>query len=236
MKHTDCIKRKFVEVFTEKCHFCNQVVCHCDDVASHGVGLDEIEKLAWAGPQEFDIRGGFQKLKAFAHERHGVAAAVGHAAGKDRGDGWRTACEGGKHAGDMRGGRHSGDIQFYSGLSQAGGHFVCGFAMRVGGRDFDIHILGPRGDFQGLAFHFAEFVAEDLEGNRQCPDHLQRLAGEGFVVADACLAHEGRICGEAGDEGIAAHFENAGQARAVGKDFDPERGCHFVVSHLAPLF
>jgi len=235
-EHFHGFQGEFIEVFAEEGDFGDEVVGHGDDVASHDVGLDEVEKFARAGPQEFHIRGGFQKPEAFLHERHGVAAAVGHASGEDRGYGWRTACERWEHAGDMRGGGHGGDIQLYAGLSKTGGHFVSGFAMRVGGWDFHIHILGPRGDFQGLAFHLSEFVAEDFEGNRQRGDHLQRLAGEGFVVADAGLAHEGGICGEAGDERVAAHFDNAGQARAVGEDFDLERGCHFVVSHLAPLF
>jgi hypothetical protein len=57
-------------------------------------------------------------------------------------------------------------FSLYAGLSETGGHFVSGFAMRVCGGDFDIHIVAPRGDFEGLAFHLAKFVAEDLEGNR----------------------------------------------------------------------
>lgn len=42
---------------------------------------------------------------------------------------------------------------------------------------------------------------------------MQRLAGEGFVVADAGFAHEGEVRSEARNERVAAHFENAGQAR-----------------------
>ena len=111
-----------------------------------------------------------------------------------------------------------------------------GFAQRVCGGDFDIHIVTPFCDFKSLAFHFAHFITEDLEGNRQCRDHLQSLAGKGFVVADAGLAHKGGICGEAGNERVAAHFQNARQASAVGEDFNFQGVCHFVFSHLAPLF
>ena len=58
-KHFHGVQGVFVEVFAEEGDFCDEVVGHRDDVASHGVGLDEVEKLPRAGPQEFHIRGGF---------------------------------------------------------------------------------------------------------------------------------------------------------------------------------
>ena len=50
-EHLHGVQGVFVEVFTEEGDFCDEVVGHRDDVASHGVGLDEVEKLARAGPE-----------------------------------------------------------------------------------------------------------------------------------------------------------------------------------------
>ena len=64
--------------------------------------------------------------------------------------------------------------------------------------------------------------------------HLGKdVACKGFVVCDARLPHEGRICGEALNQGVLVKIQNAALVGAVGENLDLQLGCVHVLSHLA---
>ena len=90
-------------------------------------------------------------------------------------------------------------------------------AAGVGDRNLDVDVRPPRRDLPRLPLHFVEFVGEDLERDGPVGDRFEDLAREAAVVADARLAHEGRVGGEAFDERLAVHLQHAGFVRPVGK-------------------
>ena len=86
----------------------------CDDrndVAADGVGLEDVQQFARAGPDQFEVGVRRQKLHGFRHQRHGIAPGIGDAPGKDRDVGRRPAGQGGNHAADLRHRHQRGDVQ-----------------------------------------------------------------------------------------------------------------------------
>ena len=109
-------------------------------------------------------------------------------------------------------------------LTPLGGQFLDerqrGFAPGVGDGNLDVDVFLPVADFQALAAHLVELVAEHLEGDRLVLDHFEQPLGEGLVVGDADLFHQGGIGGQPLDERFAVQVEDALAVGAVGEDFN----------------
>jgi hypothetical protein len=119
-------------------------------------------------------------------------------------------------------GEHGGDVQLHA----RGGEFADeregGFRAGVGDGDLDVDVPAPAGDFQRLALHLGKLVGKDLEGDGLGRDGLQDVLGEGLVIRDARLVHQGRVRGQALDVGLGVEGKDAGLVGAVGIDPDLE--------------
>src|ERR1051325_1603335 len=89
-KHLHGVERVVAEVFAHELQLFQDVVGDGDDVAADGVGLEDVEELARAGPDQLRTRRGLEDLDAFAHDRHGIAPGVGNAP-REHGDTRRRA-------------------------------------------------------------------------------------------------------------------------------------------------
>ena len=69
---------------------------------------------------------------------------------------------------------------------------------------------------------FLNIALIDFEGDGFGGDALENVFGEGLVVGDADLLHEGGVGGEALDVGLGVEIEDAGFIGAVGVDLDFE--------------
>src|SRR5438105_10315488 len=62
-EHLDGLQRKFVEVLPDVAEFAQQVVRHRDHMAPYGIGMEQVQDLPGAGPEELDVRLGRQRLE-----------------------------------------------------------------------------------------------------------------------------------------------------------------------------
>src|SRR6188474_2908637 len=70
-EHLHGLERERVEILAEELELCDQLVGHRDDVAADRAGLDEVQDLARACPDELGLRrDGLDDLERLAHDRH----------------------------------------------------------------------------------------------------------------------------------------------------------------------
>ena len=197
---------------------------HRDDVAAAFLGLEDVEHLAHAGPEQLGLRLALEQRAAGAHERHRIAAGVGNAAGEDGDDGRHGGIERGRDLAHLGQREDGGDVELHLLRRQFADQREGGLAARIGDGDLDVDVLAPAGELERLALHLREFVGKDLEGDGLGGDGLEDVLGEGLVILDAGLLHQGGVGGEALDVGLGVEVEDAGLVGAVGVDLDLE-GC-----------
>src|SRR5205085_3551631 len=105
---------------------------------------------------------------------------------------------------------------------ERGDEITCEARRGIRDRHLDVHVLAPRCDLSRLACHLRKVVGEDLEAHGLVADEREDIARELGVVVDACLAHERRVRGEAGDHGVAERYGDVREACTVRKDLDLE--------------
>src|SRR5581483_6589445 len=83
-------------------------------------------------------------------------------------------------------------------------------------RNFDVDVRTPRPDLQSLALHLRELIREDLKRNRKILNLGQNRTRELFIVPDAGLRHQCRVCGESLDETLTIAFQHLVPICSVG--------------------
>ena len=84
VEHLHRLERVLVEVLADQRELVQDVVGHGDDVAADLVGLEDVEQLARACPDQFRLRVASSTCAAGHHVRHRIDAGVGDAAGEYR--------------------------------------------------------------------------------------------------------------------------------------------------------
>src|SRR5579885_1808303 len=134
-------------------------------MAPDHVGLEQVEELARAGPDQFDIWVGTEHFDGGGHYGHGIAARIGDASREYGYISGRPAGEYGGYLAHLVEGQQRGGVYFNAGVGQPADQIDGGFPLGIGDGDFDVDIIAPAGNLAGLTFHLRKRVGEDLEGN-----------------------------------------------------------------------
>src|ERR1035438_9776516 len=84
VEHLHGLQGVLGEVFTNEGEFLEDVVGGGDDVAADCVGLENVQQLAGAGPDQLGVGGLGEYFHGGSHDWDGIAAGVGNASGEDR--------------------------------------------------------------------------------------------------------------------------------------------------------
>ena len=150
-----------------------------DDVAADRVGLEDVEELAGAGPDQLDWWDTAPAARTRrGHQRHRVAAGVGDPAGehRDAADGPRPrAAETSRTCVKV-----ISAVTFSLTPALASRRIDRGRSTRPGcwSRGSSRRRSRPSGDLAGLPLHLGELVGEDLERDRPVGDRLEDCRGE----------------------------------------------------------
>src|SRR5208282_1791050 len=100
--------------------------------------------------------------------------------------------------------------------------------------NLNVHVATPGRDQTGLPLHFSKLVSKHLKGEWSVWDTLQYVSGEGLVVLDPRLTHQGRIRSEPFDERVFVEVQDGALISAVCEDFDFQiiEGLHFESSRI----
>ncbi len=192
MEHLHRVERVVIEALADERQLLEDVVRDRDDVAADGIGLEDVQQLARAGPDELGAGLDAQDLDRFGHERDRIAAGVGDAAGEDGHVRGRAARDGRRHFPHLLE-RHDGrDVHLDAGVRQTVDEVVRWHAPGVGDRDLHVDVRAPGRDLARLPLHLVELVGEDLERDRPIGNGREDLLGEAPVVGDAGLPHQRR--------------------------------------------
>ena len=83
VEHLHGLEGEIVQVFSDEVDLLEQVGGHGNDVAANFVGLENIQKFAGAGPDEFAVGLRGNDLERGFHDGNGIAASISHPSSKD---------------------------------------------------------------------------------------------------------------------------------------------------------
>src|SRR5262249_42930936 len=113
-----------------------------------------------------------------------------------------------------------GDIDDDAGIGERRDHRPGEGAFGGGDRDFHVHVRRPGSDDAALRDHLVEIVGEHFKRDRTVRYRFDQFAGEGLVIVDAGLTHQGRVGGETLDQRVLVQRQNAVQVGAIGENLD----------------
>ena len=96
-KHLDRIQRELVQVLAHQIQLFQDVVRHGDDITPDIISLEDVQQLAGASPDQFNVRLQTYKFYSRGHERHRISASIRDTAGENRHKGRRPLCQDSTH-------------------------------------------------------------------------------------------------------------------------------------------
>jgi hypothetical protein len=151
------------QIFADQRQLPEDVIGHGYDMTANRIRLKNIEQLTRACPYEPGVRRGGQPVHCLGHQRHGVHAGIGDAAGKHRDVSRRSPLYRIDYRLDLIEGKDGRDVKRDTVAGQPSDQ---AFTPRVGDRDLDCDVLALCRNVACLPFHVRKLVGEDLERDR----------------------------------------------------------------------
>src|ERR1700733_12122452 len=145
-------------------------------MTTYRVGLKHIQQLAGTGPNQFQPSMRTEQFESGSHQRNGVPASVGDAAGEYGNIRRRTAGKGARNSLHLLDRQQGSYVQFHTRVRELPDQIERWLASGIGHWYLDVDVLTPTSDLVCLPGHFTEVIGEDLERNRPVPDNREDIA------------------------------------------------------------